>query len=244
LFVEHTGQNRTALVRTKVQLLLGMAVGFLLAVMIGVASADETPSSNPVLPETELAPAVVVAAGADSIDLNAVVRVSADHRGSLERGTAFQLNDGRLVTVAHAIVDARLVTIERGNRPVVINDVDTNSALQINRQHDLAAIDHPVLNRGLDAADEPAVVGQVLAVAGIGRDGEISVTTGTVISRTTGVNYGIGRPDIYVLSAPIEAGWSGGPVVNGDGEVVAIIVGQETRSGVALAVPVEHVPQP
>ena len=70
------------------------------------------------------------------------------------------------------------------------------------------------------------------------------MTTGKVISRTAGVNYGIGRPDIYVVSAPIDAGWSGGPLVNADGEVVAVVVALETRSGVALAVPVEHIPQP
>lgn len=242
--MEDTGHHRSALVRTKVQLLLGMAVGFLLVVMFGVASAGETPSSDPALPEVELAPAVVVSAGADSVDLRTIVRVSAEHRAALERGTAFQLNDGRVVTVAHAIVDARFVTIERGNRPVLIDDVGTNPAIHINRQHDLAVIDHQLLTHGMDVAEEPAEIGEVLAVAGIGPNGQLSVTTGKVISRTAGVNYGIGRPDIYVVSAPIDAGWSGGPLVNADGEVVAVVVALETRSGVALAVPVEHIPQP
>ena len=241
--MEDTGHHRPALVRVKFQLLLGMAVGFLLVVMFGVASAGETPSSNPALPEIELAPAVVVTAGADSVDLRSIVRVSADHRVSVERGTAFQLTDGRVVTVAHAIVDARSVTIDR-NRPVLIDDVGTNPAIHINRQHDLAVIDHQLLTHGMDVAEEPAEIGEVLAVAGIGPNGQLSVTTGKVISRTAGVNYGIGRPDIYVVAAPIEAGWSGGPLVNADGEVVAVVIGQETRSGVALAVPVEHIPQP
>ena len=71
--------DKDASLRLKIQMLVGTAFGFLVVVMFGVASADETPSSQiPAMP-AELAPAVVVAAGADSINTNAVGPVSYTH---------------------------------------------------------------------------------------------------------------------------------------------------------------------
>jgi len=215
-------------------MLVGMAFGFLIVVMIGVASADETPSSDPALP-VELASAVVVAAGANSLDTGAVASISADTGDTIERGTAFELDDGRIATVAHALIDARQVQVNG-------MDVDSTDAV-ITRQHDLASLPVTVaLARSLSVADEDAVIGQTVALAGVGRDGRLTVVTGEIIARTSGSGYGVGRPDVFAISAEIEGGWSGGPVVNADGDVVAVIVGKELTSGVAIAVPIEYLP--
>lgn len=219
--------------RLKLQLLVGMAGGFLLVVMIGVASADGQPSSDPAMP-VELAPAVVVAAGADSVNTSAVARLSVETSSGVEQGTAFQLGDGRLATVAHALVDARSAQVDGV-------DVPLDNGL-ITRQHDLGSIAAVVLDGELSASDEPGVVGQLVALGGFGRDGRLEIINGEIISRTSGAGYGIGRPDVYVISATVETGWSGGPVVDSNGDVLAVIVGVETRSGVTLAVPIEYLP--
>jgi S1-C subfamily serine protease len=49
---------------------------------------------------------------------------------------------------------------------------------------------------------------------------------------------------VYVIAATVEPGWSGGPVVDSNGDVIAVIVGLEQRTGVTLAVPIEYLPTP
>ncbi|MFT7476469.1 MAG: hypothetical protein ACI81L_003424, partial [Verrucomicrobiales bacterium] len=148
--------------RQKMQMLIGMASGFLLVLMIGVASADETPTSNPTLSDVELAPAVVVAAGADFVDLNAVSRLNISVDGIAQRGTAFQLDDGRIASVAHALIDARRAAI--GEDGLVALDLETVS---ISRLHDLAAFAAEELPAGLSAATSLGEIGQVVALAGV-----------------------------------------------------------------------------
>jgi len=227
---------------------MGTTCGFLLTVIIGSAFADEPTSSTPVPTETEgldeeLALAVVVAASADSIDLNAVARLSASDDYRVERGTVVQLSDGRVATVAHALVDANRLQIAQGQLLDLPNP-NAHAAVATSRLHDLTAISAAPLPAALDIAESPALVGQTVAIAGIPEDERVAVVTGEIISRTAGTHYGIGRPDVYVISAAVAPGWSGGPVVNAQGEVVAIVVGSETRSGVTLAVPIEYLPQP
>ena len=55
----------------------------------------------------------------------------------------------------------------------------------------------------------------------------------------TMIDFGTGS------AAPhLGPGWSGGPVVNGLGEVVAVVVASERTSGVTLAVPIAYLPLP
>lgn len=226
-------RHRKDAMRLRLQLLVGMAFGFLLVVMAAFTSTDEASSSDPALP-VELAPAVVVAAGANSLDLSAVAPLSVDTGIGTERGTVFQLDDGRMATVAHALVDARTAQVDGVDLPL--------EGGLLTRQHDLGAIRATALDSELSVADEPGTVGQVVALGGFGRDGRLAVVTGEIISRTSGTGYGIGRPDVYVISTAAESGWSGGPVVDAQGDVLAVIVGVETRSGVTLAVPIEYLP--
>lgn len=224
-------------------MLIGMTFGILLVVAIGVASADDTPTSYPALPDVELVPAAVVAAGADSIDLNAVARLTTF--GTLvQHGTAFQLDDGRIGTVAHALVDARRASLGEGEVvPLPLKD-GSAELTAISRLHDVSAVEATILPSALSVSPQAAVVGQQVALAGFPDDGRATTTTGTIISRTSGADYGIGRPDVYVISATVERGWSGGPVVDANGDVLAIIVGLESQSGVTIAVPIEYLPTP
>ena len=224
---------------------MGLASGFLLVVGIGVSSVDANASAQAPSNETvsvELAPAVVVAAGADSIDPNAIARISALHDDRVEFGTGFQLDDGRIATVAHALVDARSVRFGTLDDAVEFEEPNRNPEVAITRLHDVATLEASLLSAGLPVAEEPAAIGQGVALAGIPEDGRIHILTGEIIGRSDGASYGIGRPEVYAISASVDAGYSGGPVVNALGEVVAVIVGSETVSGVTLAVPIEHLP--
>jgi S1-C subfamily serine protease len=112
------------------------------------------------------------------------------------------------------------------------------------RLHDLSAVAGTFLGSSLSLAEDPAVIGQQVVLAGVPENERIETLSGTIIGRTSGVEYGIGRPDVFVISATVDQGWSGGPVVDSKGDVVAVIVGVEKRSGVTLAVPIEYLPRP
>lgn len=226
--------------RVKIRMLVGSAIGLLLVMAIGVASADEIQPSDPAQSDVELAPAAVVAAGADSINLNAVARLTT-YGPLIQRGTAVQLDDGRIGTVAHALIDARRASV--GDRPLQLADDSGQPLVATSRLHDLSSVTGTELSASLSAAASPGVIGQEVALAGYPNNGRIVTTTGTIIARTSGVDYGFGRPDVFVISATVEQGWSGGPVVDGNGDVIAIIVGLEQRSGVTLAVPIEYLPE-
>ena len=236
--VEVTQRRPGATSLRRMQMLVGSVFGFLLVVMIGVASADDTPTSNPALPETELVPAVVVAAGADSINTNAVTRVTAVSALGTQVGTAFRLDDGRVATVTHAVLEADEIGLSGGETFLPVDRAD----LVISRLHDLTTIVGTVEGPALQIAAEPATVGQSVALGGIPANGRIEAITGTIIDRAEGVAYGIGRPDVFAIDAEVAPGWSGGPVVNAAGEVVAIIIGTEQNTGITLAVPIEHLP--
>lgn len=222
------------------QMLVGSVFGFLFVVAIGVASADDTPTSKPALPEIELAPAVVVAAGVDSIDTNAVTRLTAQSPAGSQIGTAFRLDDGRVATVTHAVLDATELSLSGGATRIPVEPTNVLSS----RLHDVSAIVNATTGPSMRIAEEPGEIGDSVALGGIPLNNRIDVVTGTIIDRTDGVGYGIGRPDVYVLSAEVAVGWSGGPVVNASGEVIAIIVGSEQVTGVTLAVPIEYLPEP
>lgn len=208
------------------------------------ASAGDTPTPAPALPDTVLAPAVVVAAGADFIDTNSVTRVVGTAGDGSRSGTAVALDDGRIATVAHALVDVRRIRIGVGPAASDVTLEAHGIAVAVDDENDLAAITGVELPAQLEVATEPAFVGQTVAVAGLGRDERIMVVTGTIIGRSSGADYGVRHPDVYAVSAPVSEGWSGGPVVDDEGRVVAIVVGQDLTSGVTLAVPIEHLPRP
>lgn len=241
--VEINLQSPKRPVRTKAQTLIAVTSGFLLVVLIGVASANDVETSSPASPDVELVPAVVVAAGTDSIDLDAVAKLTT-YGPLVQRGTAVQLDDGRIATVAHALIDARRASlgIEGAAEPFPLVSADGSELVSTTRLHDLSVVEGQVLSSAFVASTSPAILGEQVALAGFPADGRLTTTKGTIISRTSGVDYGIGRPDVYVISATAGPGWSGGPVVNAQGELIAIIVGVEQRSGVTLAVPIEHLP--
>ncbi len=199
--------------RSRLQLLAYAAIGFLSVLMFDRASADDTPTPLPASPDTMLAPAVVVAAGADSIDPNAVTRVTAFPPTGSRSGTGFALDDGRIATVAHALVDARRVDIgEPGSSPETIDLLAQPARAVIDPDHDMAVVTGVGLPGRLTVSARGVVAGDPVVVAGFGRDQRLQVTTGSVVGRSPGSAYGVEHPDVYAIGVSVSEGWSGGPV--------------------------------
>jgi len=220
---------------------VGATFGFLIVLLIGIASADDTPTSAPVQPDIQLASAVVVAAGADTT----VAKLTIYKASSVEYGTSFRVDDGRIATVAHALIDARGVGLGEAESRVLIPLAGENAVpSKIDSTNDVASFIAEVTMPGLTISETSAQPGDVVALAGFPRGGRMEIVTGEIIARTSGAAYGIERTEVYAIAAPVTEGWSGGPVVNGLGEVVAIVIATEGASGVTIAVPIEYLPIP
>jgi S1-C subfamily serine protease len=135
----------------------------------------------------------------------------------LGSGTAFYVDaEGNALTNAHVIEGCRSVSL--GGAPAEV--------LAVSRQNDLAVL-APSSPAGtypyLAFASSPAALNSDVTVAGFPLQpilGGLNVTRGSV-SSLSGLQ---GDITTMQITAPIQPGNSGGPVVNRDGQVVGVVV--------------------
>lgn len=153
------------------------------------------------------------------------------------RGSAWvaAVEDGRsLLMTNHHVVgrEARpgsVVTVVRGELRV------DGEVLRIDEGRDLAVVAVEEVLPTLDVADEIPRVGEAILVVGSPLGLERSVVTGIVSAF---------REEHIQISAPLNPGNSGGPVVNADGEVIGVAVlkvGEEATQAIGLAIPIAEV---
>ncbi len=82
--------------------------------------------------------------------------------------------------------------------------------------------------------------GDVVTVVGYPLGGPLTFSVGTVVDRVDGTPYGIPGP-VMRLTARVEHGNSGGPVLDSHGRVVGIVFAIETETGLGLAIPADTV---
>ena len=176
-----------------------------------------------IAPPTDVPPVADVDTGSPALTAAAasVVRVSgtAYACGVTMTGSGFVVSDDRVVTNAHVVAGITEATIEApGEQPRAASVVYFDAAT------DLAVLEVP----GLDAAPLPLGTnlarGAGAAVQGYPFGGPFVSLPATVaevstIPRTDGT---IGR-EVYALSADVNQGNSGGPLLAPDGSVVGVV---------------------
>lgn len=183
--------------------------------------------------QTQLNPKQIAAAAGDATVL---IRAS-DARGQLAgTGSGFLVtDDGMLVTNFHVIQDANALQVELASGEVY----DSVLFVTADRQRDLAILKIPAerlasLRLGHDADAEVGerifVMGNPLGMTRTFSDGLVSA------------NRTIEGVAFVQITAPLSPGSSGGPVMNGAGEVIAVAT-MMLRGGQNLnyAVPVRYV---
>lgn len=139
-------------------------------------------------------------------------------------GTGWAIGPHTIVTSHHLVAGSEKVTVVLGR-----DDRQAARVVDVDEDHDLARLrlaDPDRRLRPLPVSTEPAPLGAKVLTIGyphvsvMGRSPK--VTTG-VISARAGP-----RDDerLYQISAPIQAGNSGGPLLNERGEVVGVVVGK------------------
>lgn len=200
-------------------------------VVFGVIARLASPSSS--TPEAaQLSPVQLRA-----LAQQATLRVAASACGQVTRGSGVII-DGLLVTNAHIVDGARDVKADQPIDPIVL------PVVAVDLTADLAAAEQPAgvsLVLSSDAAvTSEAVIGQPVTIAGHADGGTIEVQTGVVTARVPGGAYGYGV-DVLLIDAPTRGGYSGGPVMDGAGNVIAILSGFDRSTGLSVAIPADVV---
>lgn len=164
------------------------------------------------------------------LDVGAVHGATVRGPGTFGFGTVFALRLGdrhRLVSAAHVVDGTALVPGCGGGRFAPVPGADLASA----------PLDAPPGAVALVPTADPVVAGELVLVAGHPLGGALTVRRGRVVTVAEGSTFGQ-RAQVVVIEADVEPGFSGGPVVDADGAVVAVMFAVEDRTGVGLAHPV------
>lgn len=143
-------------------------------------------------------------------------------------GTCWAIGNGYMVTNYHVVEGANNITISgvKGDYNtnlyadiIATDNVNDIAILQINdnRFNGFGSIPYSVTTRMADVGEDVFVLGYPLTQT---MGGEIKLTNGIISSRT-GFQ---GDVSLYQMSAPIQPGNSGGPLFDGKGNVIGIVV--------------------
>lgn len=80
--------------------------------------------------------------------------------------------------------------------------------------------------------------GDLVTVVGYPRGGPLTLSEGAVVDRVDGENLGV-PGTVLRLTAHVEPGNSGGPVLDRRGQIAGIVYARERGTGFALAIPVD-----
>lgn len=210
-----------------------MAVVAVCLVVFAVIARLAAPSSSAIdLTQTTLSPVEIRA-----LAQQATLRVSASACGGVTRGSGVII-DGRLVTNAHIVDGATELKADQPIDPVVV------PLISFDLGSDLAAAAQPVgvslVLATPDAVRGDAILGRSVTLAGHADGGNIEVQTGVVAARVPGGAYGY-TVDLLLIEAQTRGGYSGGPVLDDTGNVIAILSGFDRSTGLTLAIPADVV---
>lgn len=157
----------------------------------------------------------------NNVSNNSNVTAPKESTNKLATGTAWQVSKNHLVTAYHVVESANEIVISLDDGSFTEAELVTFDA-----QNDLAIIKikgNSLKTKPLSLATGPSKIGSKLAVIGF----PLPELLGTKIQATTGevsALFGLRNdPRFYRMTASVQGGNSGGPVVNQKGEVIGIV---------------------
>jgi S1-C subfamily serine protease len=170
------------------------------------------------------------------------VRIEVDGCGFSAEGSGFFVGPHEVVTNRHVVDGYRTVR-------VVTSDGTTIPAKEVGvaGEADLARVlVEPVVSSVADLANEDAVPGASVRIVGFPLGGPVKATSGRVVDMDnsldrSGLSHWEGASHVQRVSAVIEPGNSGGPLLDQNGGVVGVVYAVELRTGFGLAIPATEV---
>lgn len=171
----------------------------------------------------------------------ATVRLTGTACGNRQIGSGIALDDGIVATNAHVVAG-----VQSGTQWVEQGGVQVRATLVFwDPRSDLAVLRAPgIVDGGLVPGE--AEMGAVVAVGGYVRGEALEVLPGwlgeTMLASGRDI-YGDApmKREILAVSAAVEQGVSGGPLVDGDGELVGMMFARAVESHVGYAIPSREV---
>jgi S1-C subfamily serine protease len=199
---------------------VGTAVLVVAAALAALSAARPGPARGPLTGE-ELERVVAAAREATAL-------VSSEWCGQRVRGSAFAV-DGHLVTNSHVVGGAPLVHVAASG------SVWRVPVLAVHDRLDLSVL-AGVGTRDLELAPARPEPGDPVVLAGRPGGGAVTVATSEVHLYAEGRPWGVAG-DVLLLDHPTGPGWSGGPVLDRHGRVVAVLAARDEVTGLAVAIP-------
>jgi S1-C subfamily serine protease len=151
----------------------------------------------------------------------------------LSLGSGFAVDPHVLITNRHVLAGASELEVNTWDG----HDLSVTAA-KVGALGDLGiAVTDGTLPR-VAAFGKQAQAGDLVTVVGYPLGGPLSFSSGTVVDRVDGTEFGIDG-SVLRLTARVEHGNSGGPVLNTKGQVVAVVFAIEIATGFGLAIPTD-----
>lgn len=150
-------------------------------------------------------------------------------------GSGWALDEHTLVTNRHVVAGADRLEVETGNGTSL-----TVRAARAGVLGDLAMVEVNEKLPVVAAVDQRVGVGDEVAAVGYPQGGPFTITHGVVVDSVDGQNFGV-QGDVLRVTAEIQPGNSGGPLLDSQGEVVGVVYAIEIATGLGLAMPMTTV---
>ncbi len=174
-------------------------------------------------------------ADARQLALDATLRVSGRTCEGQMIGSGFVL-DGVTITNRHLAEGATELKVDNPSGSAARSAVVVPIA---RRSTDLDLLSSMAVGESiLQAADGNAAVGEQIFVAGHAGGGQTLVLAGTVHLYDLGLPWGYSG-EVMLLDVSTTGGFSGGPVLDGEGRVVGILQGYSPNLDLSVAIPIE-----
>ena len=141
---------------------------------------------------------------------------------SASSGTAWVTTSGYVITANHVVEGHEKIVLRRANGTAIRATV-----LSRDRANDLAvlrAAENGELPPGLQVAHATARMGATVLTVGFPQPEVMGIAPKLTIGNVSALSGVADDPRLYQVSVPVQAGNSGGPLVNAVGEVVGVVV--------------------
>ncbi len=159
------------------------------------------------------------------------VRVAARACPGVIRGSGFVVED-LLFTSGHIARHDQQLKVDRPGQAVDSLIMATSASL------DVAIADGGgVVAVDMTLANDPVPEGETVLLAGFPDGGELESVEATVSGYAPSSEWGMQGRRVMLLEPGIRAGFSGGPVLNRDGDLIGMLVGVDSVTGLSVAIP-------